>query len=100
MIVKESWRKKEVKMDKQQKQQALDDIAAQILQCVECKQNKIGKSAPGEGNPDADVMFVGEALGKQEAETGRPFVGRAVKILRALIVKAGMTEEGVFITSA
>ena len=45
-------------------------------------------------------MFVGEAPGKEEAKTGRPFIGRAGKVLRALIAEAGLKKEDVFITSA
>lgn len=86
-------------MTKAEKQEALDAIAKEIEQCKECKRNKIGKSVPGEGNPDADIVFIGEAPGKTEAETGRPFVGRAGKVLRALINASGLKEENVFITS-
>lgn len=82
-----------------EKQKALDAIAEEIEDCVECKWDKIGKAVPGEGNADADLMFIGEAPGKTEAETGRPFVGRAGKILRALIVKMGYAENNVYITS-
>lgn len=81
------------------KQKALDKIAQEIEQCKVCKVNKIGKAVPGEGSPDAQVVFIGEAPGKTEAKTGRPFVGRSGKFLRSLIVKAGLSEEGVFITS-
>lgn len=54
---------------------------------------------PGEGNPDADIVFIGEAPGKTEAKTGRPFVGRSGQLLRSLIREAGLKEEDVFITS-
>lgn len=81
------------------KQKELDVIAQQIAECRTCKIGKHGKSVPGEGNPDADIMFVGEAPGRTEAETGRPFVGRSGKLLRSLIVEAGLKEENVYITS-
>ncbi len=54
---------------------------------------------PGEGNPDARIVFVGEAPGRQEAKVGRPFVGRSGKLLRAMILKAGLSEKEVYITS-
>ena len=54
---------------------------------------------PGEGNPDARIVFVGEAPGKQEANIGRPFIGRSGKLLRAMISGAGLSEEEVYITS-
>jgi len=81
------------------KQKALDIIAKDIENCNECKVEKVGNAVPGEGNPDADVVFVGEAPGKKEAETGRPFIGRSGQLLRALIREIGLKEEDVFITS-
>lgn len=53
----------------------------------------------GEGSATAEVVFIGEAPGKTEAETGRPFVGRSGKLLRKLITEAGLKEEDVYITS-
>lgn len=86
-------------MTRAEKQRALDDIVAEIEACPECKRDKIGRAVPGEGNPDADVMFIGEAPGKTEAETGRPFVGRSGKILRSLIQAMGFEDSDVYITS-
>jgi uracil-DNA glycosylase len=54
---------------------------------------------PGEGNPDADVMLVGEAPGASEDEQGRPFVGRAGKLLDELLAEAGLEREDVYITN-
>ena len=81
------------------KRRRLEKIAREIERCRACKSGKIGRAVPGEGNPDADVMFVGEAPGKTEAVTGRPFVGRSGKFLRFLIRKTGLKENDVFITS-
>lgn len=81
------------------KQKALDKIAREIEGCDECKVGKHGMAVPGEGNPDADIMFVGEAPGRTEADTGRPFIGRSGKLLRKLINEAGLKEEDVYITS-
>lgn len=86
-------------MTKDEKQKALDKIAKQIEKCKICKLGKIGKAVPGEGDPDADIVFIGEAPGKKEAASGRPFVGRAGKVLRALIKEVGLKDENVFITS-
>jgi DNA polymerase len=77
----------------------LKSIAKEIEDCEICKKDKSGKAVPGEGNPDADIVFVGEAPGKTEAKTGRPFVGRSGKFLRSLIREIGFKEERVFITS-
>ncbi len=81
------------------KQQALDFIAKEIEQCDICKRGKSGKPVPGEGNPDADIVFIGEAPGRKESETGRPFVGKSGQLLRSLIREIGLQEEEVYITS-
>lgn len=78
----------------------LQKIAQEIEMCSLCKNGTMGKSVPGEGNADAKIVFVGEAPGRTEAATGRPFVGRSGKLLRQAIQKAGLKEEDVFITSA
>jgi uracil-DNA glycosylase family 4 len=54
---------------------------------------------PGEGDPDAEVMVVGEAPGRHEDEQGRPFVGRAGRLLDELLAEAGLRREEVFITN-
>ena len=54
---------------------------------------------PGEGNPRRAVMFVGEAPGATEDELGRPFVGRAGKLLDELLAEAGLVREDVWITN-
>lgn len=83
------------------KQAALDQIAAEIVANNVCPD--LAKTAkhlvPGEGNPDADIMFVGEAPGKKEDETGRPFVGAAGRFLDELLLSIGLRREDVFITS-
>ena len=53
----------------------------------------------GEGDLDAVLMFVGEAPGRREAETGRPFVGRAGRRLDALLASIGLEREDVYITN-
>lgn len=53
----------------------------------------------GEGSHFADIMFIGEAPGKNEAATGRPFVGAAGKILDKLLEGAGIPREDVYITN-
>ena len=54
---------------------------------------------PGEGSPTADVMLVGEAPGASEDKQGRPFVGRAGKLLDELLEAAGLVRADVFITN-
>lgn len=81
------------------KQSQLNKITQEIEKCKECKINKIGVAVPGEGNPDAEIVFIGEAPGKQEAVSGRPFIGRSGQLLRGLIREIGLKEEDVYITS-
>jgi uracil-DNA glycosylase family 4 len=81
------------------KEEELAKIARRIARCRVCGQWGTGSPVPGEGNPDADIFFVGEAPGRVEAETGRPFVGRSGRLLRSMIEKIGLDEREVFITS-
>jgi uracil-DNA glycosylase len=57
------------------------------------------RMVPGEGNPAAPLMFVGEAPGATEDSLGRPFVGRAGRLLDELIGEAGLVREDVWITN-
>lgn len=77
----------------------LNKLKKEILSCHECKEHSIGEMVFGEGNPDAFIMFVGEAPGRQEAETGRPFIGRSGQLLRRFIREIGLKEDDVYITS-
>ncbi len=81
------------------KQKVLNIISKEIEECVICPIGKSGKAVVGEGNPDADVVFIGEAPGKQEALIGRPFIGRSGKLIRGLIQSIGLQEKDVYITS-
>lgn len=82
------------------KQKVLDEIAREIEKCNICKVGKTGVAVPGEGNPDADIVFIGEAPGKKEAVEGRPFIGRSGQLLRSLIREIGLDDiKDVFITS-
>ena len=53
----------------------------------------------GEGNPDADVVFIGEAPGKKEDEQGLPFVGASGRFLNEMLAAAGMDRSDVYITN-
>lgn len=56
-------------------------------------------AVPGEGNPNTDILFIGEAPGKNEDEQGRPFVGAAGKFLDELIASIGFKREDIFIAN-
>ena len=81
------------------KQKELDKIAKEIENCEICKKDKIGIAVPGEGGVTAEIMFIGEAPGKQEAQSGRPFIGRSGKFLRSQIEAIGLKDLDVYITS-
>ncbi len=57
-------------------------------------------AVPGEGNPDAQIMFIGEAPGQVEDQTGRPFVGQSGQLMRKVLFETtGIKPEEVFITN-
>jgi len=57
------------------------------------------RSVPGTGNPNADLVFIGEAPGADEDREGLPFVGRAGKLLNRLLAKMELDREEIFITN-
>jgi DNA polymerase len=77
---------------------SLEDVAAAVATCRLCP---LGASAlhpvPGEGNPEADFVCVGEAPGQTEDETGRPFVGAAGQLLTKILAAIQFRREDVFI---
>ena len=78
----------------------LKEISEQIARCRACKLGTgAAKPVPGEGNPNTDVMFVGEAPGFYEDQQGRPFVGAAGQLLEELLKLAGFSRKDVFITN-
>jgi len=82
------------------REEELEGIASEIRACVLCRLRQSRTHAvPGEGNPRAAIFFVGEAPGKAEDETGRPFMGQAGRELERLLAVAGLRREDVFITS-
>ena len=65
---------------------AMDFIKKNVLKCEKCSLYKTRiKPVFGEGFLDADIMFIGEAPGKNEDIYGRPFIGRAGKILDEML---------------
>jgi DNA polymerase len=69
--------------------------------CVRCKLHTLGRRQVGfgVGNPQARLMFVGEAPGEDEDKQGEPFVGRAGQLLTKIIEAIGMTREQVYIAN-
>jgi uracil-DNA glycosylase len=78
--------------------EALEAIHADLTGCKRCKLASTRKNIVfGSGNPNADLMFVGEAPGADEDEQGLPFVGRAGQLLTKIIESIGMKRQEVFI---
>lgn len=79
--------------------QKLLAIAQEIERCRVCKEGTTGKAVPGEGGSYTKIVFVGEAPGKKEAATGRPFIGKSGQLLRQTMAEIGLDPKDVFITS-
>jgi DNA polymerase len=78
----------------------LAEIAAQIASCQKCRLcEKRIKTVPGDGNPNAEVLFIGEGPGKSEDLQGKPFVGAAGKFLNVMLESIGWNRSDVFIAN-
>ena len=78
----------------------LEEVATEIATCRKCFLCEgRTRTVPGEGNPRARLMFVGEGPGQTEDETGRPFVGRAGELLTQIIEAVELQRNDVFIAN-
>ena len=76
----------------------LEVLSAEAAACTRCRLSEGRQNVVfGVGNPAADVVVVGEAPGMEEDRTGKPFVGRAGKLLDLLLLSAGFPREQVYI---
>ena len=77
---------------------SLDAIADMVRRCTRCPLHQTAiQGVPGEGNPNARFVVVGEAPGATEDETGRPFVGAAGQLLTKILAAINLRREDVFI---
>ena len=78
----------------------LDELESMINTCTKCPlhQNR-NKFVFGKGNPNADIMVVGEGFGAEEDKQGEPFVGRAGKLLTDILKAINFTREEVYIAN-
>ncbi len=82
------------------KEGTLKDLQREIGDCQQCRLSKERKNIVfGEGNPNAELMFIGEGPGREEDLQARPFVGNAGKLLTSLIKKMGLKREDVYIAN-
>ena len=87
-------------MTPDERRAALDQIADEVRACEACRLHTTRtKAVPGEGDPDTEVVFVGEGPGFNEDREGRPFVGRAGGLLVRLLAAIGWGRDDVFITN-
>jgi len=80
--------------------QELEIIKQNVIKCTKCELCKTRTNAvPGKGNFQSDVIFVGEAPGRNEDKNGEPFVGVAGKKLSIALEEAGISRDEVYITN-
>jgi len=78
----------------------LEEISERVSNCTKCRLSENRTHAvPGEGDGNADLLFVGEGPGRQEDEQGRPFVGRAGNKLTEILKSVALERSDVFITN-
>ncbi len=89
-----------VKLSKSEKIEELRKLEEQVKRCTKCELCKNRTNVVfGVGNPDADLMFVGEAPGYYEDKQGEPFVGKAGQLLTKIIESIGMKRDDVYIAN-
>lgn len=83
------------------KQAQLDDVAQQIMEQNVCPElaEQATQLVFGAGSPDADIVFIGEAPGKNEDIQGEPFVGAAGKFLNEMLAVIGLERKDIYITN-
>jgi uracil-DNA glycosylase family 4 len=86
--------------DSRRRREALVGFYHELADCTKCPLAE-GRNTVvfGTGDPDADLMFVGEAPGFHEDKQGKPFVGQAGKLLDKLLAEIGMERREVFIAN-
>jgi uracil-DNA glycosylase family 4 len=79
----------------------LQELAHSLHNCQRCKLAKLGRTQVvfGVGNPNAQVMFIGEGPGFHEDKQGEPFVGAAGKLLNELLQSAGLSRAEIYIAN-
>jgi len=95
------FEKRAQKTSPNNKSLALQELFDLYKSCTHCPLGKQGRTQVvfGNGNPNASLMFVGEGPGRDEDREGRPFVGRAGKLLNKIIEAMGMKREEVYISN-
>ena len=78
----------------------LDDLDILVKKCKKCNLYKTRNNTVfGEGSHNSDIMIIGEAPGKEEDDSGKPFIGRAGKLLTEFLKSISLDRRSVFITN-
>ncbi|HSE97590.1 MAG TPA: uracil-DNA glycosylase, partial [Blastocatellia bacterium] len=87
-------------MGKSKKIARLEELASQIRVCTKCPLHESRTLAvPGDGKPSASFMIIGEAPGREEDQSGHPFVGAAGRFLGHVLEGTGLDRDDFFITN-
>ncbi|HEV8125949.1 MAG TPA: uracil-DNA glycosylase [Gemmatimonadales bacterium] len=87
-------------VDELARAETLDAVATLVAACTRCPLHLTRTNpVPGEGNPKAQLMLVGEGPGETEDRLGRPFVGRAGELLNGILAAIGLPREEVYIAN-
>jgi len=90
------WTRRENKI----KKKSLDDLAKEVFACVRCPLHQCRtQTVFARGNPDAQLMIIGEAPGYYEDKEGLPFVGKAGGLLNKMLSSIGLSQEDVYIAN-
>jgi DNA polymerase len=104
-VEKDQFFSEKEKMEQRNKSQKikkeLSKLYADYSRCKKCPLHSQGRKQIvfGEGDPSSGIVFIGEGPGKDEDIIGKPFVGRAGKLLTKLMEKAGIKREEIYITN-
>lgn len=77
----------------------LEQVREKLFAWKEIDIAKTSNPVMGNGNPKSEIVFIGEAPGEKENETGIPFVGQAGKFLETLLASIGMKREDIYVTN-
>ena len=95
-----SWYSKKLTQNISSKNNNLTSLDEIIKKCKKCNLHKTRQNTVfGEGDPDSNIMIIGEAPGREEDEAGRPFVGRAGKLLNEFLKSIDLNRDSVFIAN-
>jgi uracil-DNA glycosylase family 4 len=95
-----SWYTKKSTQNISSENNDLASLNKVVKKCKKCNLHKTRQNTVfGEGDPDSDIMIIGEAPGREEDEVGRPFIGRAGKLLNEFLKSIGLNRDLVFIVN-